>query len=83
MSFGWNSSETHQAGIETGEKIRAAFAATSGYAGLASYVNYAHGDETLTQMFGEYVPRLRELKDVWDPDNVFGYFHGLTTTKPV
>lgn len=78
--FAWDSPETRQAGIETGEAIRAAFAATSGYDGLAAYVNYAHGDETLTQVFGEHVPRLLELKNVWDPDNVFGYFYGLATT---
>ncbi|KAJ5150455.1 uncharacterized protein N7500_010644 [Penicillium coprophilum] len=80
MSFVWATTDTHQAGIKTGEAVRAAFAATSGYDGLATYVNYAHGDETLSQMFGEYVPRLRELKSTWDPENLFGFFHGLATT---
>ncbi|KAL4784744.1 FAD-binding domain-containing protein [Aspergillus varians] len=80
ISFAWETPETRQAGEETGLAIRAAFAETSGYDGLRVYVSYGHGDETLSQLLGDNVPRLVELKSVWDPDNVFGFFHGLFTT---
>ncbi|KAL2824211.1 FAD-binding domain-containing protein [Aspergillus cavernicola] len=80
ISFAWSTTETQQAGEAMGEAVRAAFASTSGYDGLATYVSYAHGDETLTEMFGSNVPRLRRLKQRWDPDNVFRFYHDLAQT---
>ncbi|KAK3936141.1 hypothetical protein QBC46DRAFT_461661 [Diplogelasinospora grovesii] len=77
ISFGWNSTATEQAGDAMAMQVRAAFAATGGYSGLATYVSYAHGDETLEQMWGGNVPRLQQLKEKYDPDNVFRFFHDL------
>jgi FAD/FMN-containing dehydrogenase len=63
--------------------IRSRFAATSGYGGLAVYVNYAYGDETLEQMYGaRKLPRLSALKRRYDPDNVFRFHHALPSTYP-
>lgn len=35
------------------------------------YVNFAHGDEPLEEIYGDSLPRLQELKKVWDADNAF------------
>ncbi|KAI1098496.1 FAD-binding domain-containing protein [Jackrogersella minutella] len=59
-------------------ELRQEIATTSGYPDLSVYVNYAHGDETLEQIYGkEKLPRLARLKKAWDPDNVFKYHHAL------
>ncbi|KAH7308680.1 hypothetical protein B0I35DRAFT_471224 [Stachybotrys elegans] len=68
---------------EAGKKIRADFAQTSGYGGLAVYVNSARGDETLEQIFGrDKLPRLAEAKRRWDPTNAFKYMHAIPTQYP-
>ena len=55
-------------------------ALTSGYLGLAAYVNYSWGDETLNQIYRwDKLPHLIALKRKWDPDNLFGYSNGLPT----
>ena len=54
--------------------IRDDFVKTSGYETLEIYVSYAHGDEDPTHTFGaSKLPRLVQLKNKWDPQNVFGY----------
>lgn len=64
-----------------GRELRADFASTSGYPDLRVLVNYAHGDETLEQMYGaDKLPRLQELKGRWDPTNAFGFQNPLVRT---
>ncbi|KAI1142783.1 FAD-binding domain-containing protein [Hypoxylon sp. FL0543] len=64
-------------------ELRQDIAATSGYPELTVYVNYAHGDETLEQIYGKSkLPELVRLKKAWDPDNVFRYHHALPTEYP-
>ncbi len=71
------------AAAATGRAIREELAETSGYGGLAVYLNYAHGDETLEEVYSERkLPRLAELKRKYDPDNVFRYYHALPTVYP-
>lgn len=44
---------------------------------LRAYVNYAHGDEDLREVYGweEWrLKKLRELKAEWDPENKMGYY---------
>ncbi|KAL4968647.1 FAD-binding oxidoreductase [Aspergillus stella-maris] len=66
-----------------GQQVRRTLAAASGYDDLAVYVNYARGDETLEQRYGERkLPRLAELKRRYDPSNVFRYHHALPTAYP-
>ena len=36
-----------------------------------SYMNFAHGDEPLEEIYGESLPRLKELKRQWDPQGRF------------
>ncbi|KAL8786720.1 MAG: hypothetical protein Q9195_008095 [Heterodermia aff. obscurata] len=81
ISFGWNTTETEQAGDALGNLIRSDFVATSGYDDLAVYVSYAHGDESREQMYGSNVPRLVKLKQKWDPDNVFRFYHDLAEER--
>ncbi|KAI1412626.1 FAD-binding domain-containing protein [Hypoxylon sp. FL1857] len=64
-------------------ELRQDIAATSGYPELTVYVNYAHGDEKLEQIYGKHkLPELVRLKKAWDPDNVFKYHHALPTEYP-
>ncbi|QSZ36199.1 hypothetical protein DSL72_007325 [Monilinia vaccinii-corymbosi] len=66
-----------------GLELRRDFAATSGYPDLSVYVNYAHGDETIEQIYGaRKLPRLARLKKTWDPDNVFAFNNPLPTKYP-
>ncbi len=49
----------------------------SGSAEMHSYVNYAHGDESLQAMYGFEgwrLERLRGLKEVYDPEGKFGFY---------
>ncbi|KAL4913598.1 hypothetical protein BDW62DRAFT_220572 [Aspergillus aurantiobrunneus] len=69
--------------ISAGIKVRETLAATSGYDGLAVYVNYARGDESLVQRYGETkLPKLVELKRKYDPHNVFRFHHPLPMEYP-
>ncbi|KAL4969812.1 FAD-binding oxidoreductase [Aspergillus stella-maris] len=64
-------------------KVRDTLAATSGYGGLTVYSNYANGDETLEQIYGERkLPRLAKLKKKYDPNNVFRFHHVLPVEYP-
>ncbi|KAF4627992.1 hypothetical protein G7Y89_g10162 [Cudoniella acicularis] len=61
-------------------QLRSDIVATSGYPDLATYINSAHGDETLEQKYGaEKVPRLIALKKIWDPKSVFSFNNAIPT----
>lgn len=69
-----------EAGDRLGRELRDSWASTSGYPELSVYVNYAHGDEKLSQRYGrDKLPRLAALKKEWDPHNVFAYNNALPT----
>jgi FAD/FMN-containing dehydrogenase len=44
---------------------------------LHRYVNFAHGDEPLEEIYGDSLPRLRELKQKWDPENRFNQWFNI------
>jgi hypothetical protein len=44
---------------------------------LQTYVNYAHGDEGPEAWYAQSLPRLRELKGIWDPNEVFSFFNPI------
>lgn len=52
--------------------MRSALAATSGFDGLQTYMNYAHGDEDSEALYGPNLSRVMEVKRKWDPTNMFG-----------
>lgn len=60
-----------------GEHLRSILHNGSGRAALHVYVNYAYGDETKRQWYGDNdcrQGRLSTLKAKFDPDNRFGFF---------
>ncbi|KAK8018786.1 hypothetical protein PG991_007976 [Apiospora marii] len=58
--------------------IRDDIAATSGYDGLAVYVNYGHGDEKPEQIYGaDKLGKLVSIKKTWDPRNVFAFSYPI------
>lgn len=72
------SDTTKAAGAKTGQGLRNSWVKASGYDELSIYVNYAHGDEKLSQIYGhDKLPRLARLKMTWDPKNIFGYNNAL------
>ncbi|KAI1212144.1 FAD-binding domain-containing protein [Annulohypoxylon truncatum] len=76
-------SVTENAAIALGLELRSEFVAVSGYPELTVFVNYAHGDEKVEQIYGkDKLPRLASLKKTWDPNQVFSYNHGLPTQYP-
>ena len=60
-----------------GNRMRDMLHEGSGESEIHSYINYAHGDESLEAMYG-YEPwrleKLRRLKEEYDPNNVFRYY---------
>ncbi|CVL11636.1 related to 6-hydroxy-D-nicotine oxidase [Fusarium proliferatum] len=78
-----HNSEIDNALARFGEEIRRDVAATSGYPEITTFVNYAHGDETLGQIYGKNkLARLAALKKIWDPKEVFSFNNGLPTRYP-
>ncbi|KAF5558959.1 hypothetical protein FMEXI_154 [Fusarium mexicanum] len=78
-----HNSEMDNALARFGEEIRRDIAATSGYSEITTFVNYAHGDETLEQIYGkEKLARLAALKKIWDPNELFSFNNGLPTRYP-
>ncbi|KAL4904038.1 hypothetical protein BDW74DRAFT_179130 [Aspergillus multicolor] len=50
-----------------------------GEAGVPQYINYAEpGDAVVGNIYGENLPRLKELKRKFDPANVFKKMHPIT-----
>jgi hypothetical protein len=76
--------EASQAAAQAaGDAIRQDIALTSGYDQLISYINFAHGDESLEQIFGERkLPRLAATKAQWDPENLFQFNFPIPTSYP-
>ncbi|KAI1074442.1 FAD-binding domain-containing protein [Whalleya microplaca] len=78
FQFTWEDDSTAASSNELGRELRDATAAVGGYDGLAVYVSYAHGDETLEEIYGaNKLERLLSLKEIWDPENVFRYNNAL------
>ena len=44
---------------------------------FSRYINLCHGDEPLEEVYGDSLPRLRELKRVWDPENRFNQWFNI------
>ncbi|KAI0125392.1 FAD-dependent oxygenase [Xylariales sp. AK1849] len=67
-----------------GDSFRQALHEADGNAELHAYVNYAHGDETLQEMYGYdawRVARLRSLKEKYDPKTQFGFYAPIEHTE--
>lgn len=76
--------ETIQLGTQMALGLRETWNNMSGYGGHRIYVNYAHGDETVEEVYrADRLPRLAKLKKKWDPSNVFRFNNPLPTQYPV
>ncbi|KAL3477602.1 FAD-binding domain-containing protein [Aspergillus californicus] len=88
IQFTWDPTSADAASIETisndlGVELRADLVSTAGWDDLTVYVNYAHGDETLEQMYGaNKLPRLAKLKKKYDPNGLFNFSNPLPTKYP-
>jgi len=70
-------------GIQLAHTLRRTWDEASGYPEHSIYVNYAHGDETVEQVYrADKLPRLAALKKKWDPSNVFRFNNPLPTYYP-
>ena len=65
---------TEDAAKSLAADLRKKVAASSGYDDVKTFVNYAHGDEKIENVYGEdNLPRLAKLKNTWDSSNVFRF----------
>ncbi|KAF2665772.1 FAD-binding domain-containing protein [Microthyrium microscopicum] len=62
-----------------GRKIRDVLFAGSGLGRLPAYVNYAYGDETVEQIYGDgwRMEKLRRLKKEYDPSERFNFYNPI------
>ncbi|KAI1320504.1 FAD-binding domain-containing protein [Xylariaceae sp. FL0255] len=67
----YNDSSWDSAVDALGTKVRDLWRSTDGFDIPRTYINFAHGDEEPEIIYGEGLPKLRELKAAWDPRNKF------------
>ncbi|KAF2229869.1 Glucooligosaccharide oxidase [Viridothelium virens] len=83
-SFPWRNVKTHVAAYPWytdaeldsaanawGLSVRKLLRSSDGLPEHANYVNFAHGDESLQDIYGTSLPRLQSLKKQYDPGNRF------------
>ncbi|KAJ5805914.1 uncharacterized protein N7503_003516 [Penicillium pulvis] len=58
-------------------QVRDDWRATSGLKSNSTYINFAFGDESLEDIYGDNVPVLQALKSYYDPQNKFNQFFPL------
>ncbi|KAK3360562.1 hypothetical protein B0T25DRAFT_535910 [Lasiosphaeria hispida] len=74
-NYGWHKDETLATIERYGKHWRDKLQAFSGFSPQEIYVNYGHGDESSEVLYGaKKLPKLRRLKQIWDPKNVFGFY---------
>lgn len=77
MGFIWyNDPALDGAAKEYGKQLRKILGGPAGH--TRAYVNFASGDETAEDVYGkEAVEKLKRIKQVWDPKDVFGGYFSL------
>ncbi|KZF23843.1 putative FAD-dependent oxidase [Xylona heveae TC161] len=77
-NFGYPAGSLEDTVNEFAVSARASLQASSGFSPQQIYVNYGHGDESPDVLYGAHkLPKLRSLKQLWDPENVFRFNHPL------
>ncbi|KAI0403715.1 FAD binding domain-containing protein [Xylaria palmicola] len=61
-----------------GRNVRKYLTASAGTSSTSSYINFAHGDESLPQIYGSSLPKLQELKQKYDPNKRFNQWFPLS-----
>ncbi|PSR80433.1 FAD binding domain-containing protein [Coniella lustricola] len=65
----WYTSEALDAAANAfGQEVRSILSASSGTDAFSAYINFAHGDETLAEVYGDSLSRLQTLKKTYDPN---------------
>ncbi|KAJ3540529.1 hypothetical protein NM208_g5025 [Fusarium decemcellulare] len=59
-------------------RVRELWRSTSGFEPQRTYINFAYGDESLEEIYGESLPRLRQLKKHWDPKGRFDQWFAIS-----
>ncbi|CAI6339305.1 unnamed protein product [Periconia digitata] len=77
LSF-WEDETLDDVVEEYGREVRSLWRASSGFEQSRAYLNFAHGDEPLEEIYGESLPHLRELKSKWDPEAKFNQFFPIS-----
>ncbi|KAH6988389.1 FAD binding domain-containing protein [Ilyonectria destructans] len=65
------------AALTFGSKVRSIWSFSTTPTVNPTYINFAHGDETPSAIYGSSLGRLRTLKKKYDPTNVFGQWFSL------
>ncbi|KAI4269345.1 MAG: hypothetical protein LQ337_007335 [Flavoplaca oasis] len=60
-----------------GATVRDLLRSTDGLDANSTYINFAHGDEPLNEIYGENLPKLQTLKKRYDPRNKFNQWFPL------
>ncbi|TGJ85551.1 hypothetical protein E0Z10_g3189 [Xylaria hypoxylon] len=82
VAMSWSNGDQHtaEAAKALGMELRDEVTATAGYPDLSVFINYAHGDEKVEQIYGtDNLAKLAKLKKKWDPNCVFSFNNGLPT----
>jgi hypothetical protein len=72
--------ENLEVSIKYGSRIQNALFKGTDLKGRRTYVNYANGNESLEEMYGEpwRVQKLKQLKKKYDPNGRFNFYNPLT-----
>ncbi|CAO2649211.1 Nn.00g065960.m01.CDS01 [Neocucurbitaria sp. VM-36] len=57
--------------VKFGSEVRELWRSSDGAERNVTYINFAHGDEPLEEIYGDNLAHLRGLKQQWDPENRF------------
>lgn len=78
-NYAWDNASMEAPIQHFGKQVRDHLQSTSGFAEPGVYVNYGHGDEPPETLYStKKLPRLRALKEVWDPDGLFNFYHSIS-----
>ncbi|KAI1740777.1 FAD binding domain-containing protein [Xylaria scruposa] len=64
-----------------GRNVRSLWQEPDGTSPPRSYINFAHGDEQLSEIYGASLPRLQALKNKYDPDRRFNQWFPLSDSR--
>ncbi|CAM1502377.1 Fc.00g043610.m01.CDS01 [Cosmosporella sp. VM-42] len=71
LLFDYEDVASDAASDQLGSSVRELWRQSSGFNPQKTYLNFAHGDESPEEIYGESLARLTLLKREWDPQGVF------------
>ncbi|KAI2625152.1 FAD binding domain-containing protein [Xylaria nigripes] len=73
----YDDSSLDEKAMEFGSKVRDLLRVTSGLDRNQTYINFGNGDEQLEVVYGDSLPRLRNIKKHYDPEDVFNQWFNI------